>query len=60
MPGDPMWLIHNPNDGTHIKVVKMTNVLSNSASTVCLDPNSLALPAADHFVPVWHWQPPQP
>jgi hypothetical protein len=44
--GDPMWLIHNPNDGTHIDVVKMTNVLSSSASFAT---TSLSLPAADDF-----------
>src|SRR5262249_19405412 len=31
-PGDPMWLIHNPDDGSNIDVVRMDNVLSNSAS----------------------------
>jgi hypothetical protein len=30
--GDPMWLIHDHGDGTSMRVVKMTNVLSNSAS----------------------------
>ena len=46
--GDPMWLIENPNDGTNLKVVKMTSVLSNAAAFA---PTSLALPAADTFNP---------
>jgi len=52
VPGDPMWLIQNPNDGTHIRVVKMTNVLTGptfdgSAS----DPGTkLALPMPDQFI----------
>ena len=47
-PGGPMWFVENPNDGTHINVVKMTNVLSNSASFTT---TSLALPGADTFDP---------
>ena len=47
-PGGPMWFVENPNDGTHINVVKMTNVLSNSATFTT---TSLSLPAADTFDP---------
>ena len=28
--GDPMWLIHNPDDGTTLDVVKMAGILSTS------------------------------
>ncbi len=45
-PGDPMWLVRNPGDGSHINVTKMTNVLSNAASFTT---TSLALPAGDTF-----------
>jgi hypothetical protein len=45
--GDPMWLIHNPNDGTHIQVVRMDSVLSSAA---VLTTTSLTLPAADTFM----------
>ena len=45
--GDPMWLIHNPGDGTHLDVVKMTSVLSAAPSFVA---TSLSLPAADQFI----------
>jgi hypothetical protein len=51
--GDPMWLIHNPNDGTSIRVVKMTNVLSNSATFDGPPGNpgtGLTLPGPDQFV----------
>lgn len=46
--GDPMWLIQQAGDGNHIQVVKMTNVLSNSASlsTTSLTVNSYS--AANH------------
>lgn len=44
--GDPMWLLQNPGDGSHINVDKMTNVLSNSAT---FNNTSLSLPAADTF-----------
>ncbi len=44
--GDPMWLIRNPGDGANIQVVKMTNVLSNSASFAV---TTLSLPAANNF-----------
>jgi hypothetical protein len=51
--GDPMWLIHNDGNGADIHVVKMTNVLSNSASFD--GPSSspgtmLRLPVPDHFL----------
>jgi hypothetical protein len=46
-PGDPMWLIRNPGTGNSIDVVKMTNVLSSSASFS--SPTSLSLPGADNF-----------
>jgi hypothetical protein len=46
--GDPMWLVRNPNDGTHVDVTKMNNVLSNSASFTT---TSLALPAGNTFAP---------
>ncbi|HSZ57121.1 MAG TPA: PKD domain-containing protein, partial [Tepidisphaeraceae bacterium] len=49
VPGDPMWLVHNPDDGSTVDVVKMTNVLSNSAS---FSTTSLSLPAADQFNPL--------
>jgi Ca2+-binding RTX toxin-like protein len=45
-PGDPMWLVRNPEDGTHVDVTKMTNVLSNSATFAN---TSLALPAAKNY-----------
>ncbi len=48
--GDPMWLIHNPNTGTNIQVVKMTNVLSNAAGGLT-SPTTLNLPAGDTFAP---------
>jgi hypothetical protein len=47
--GDPMWLIHNPDDGSTLDVVKMTNVLSSSAS---FSTTSLSLPAADQYTPL--------
>ena len=49
--GDPMWLIRNPEDGTNIQVVKMTNVLSNSASFTSGAATMLPLPAALNFSP---------
>ena len=45
-PGDPMWLIHNPDDGSTIDVVKMTSVLSSPASFAT---TPLTLPAAYDF-----------
>jgi hypothetical protein len=45
--GDPMWLIHNPDTGTSIDVVKMTGVLSSSPSFAT---TPLSLPAQDNFV----------
>lgn len=44
--GDPMWLLRNPGDGANLQVIKMTNVLSNSASFAI---TTLSLPAADNF-----------
>ncbi len=44
--GDPMWLLQNPDDGSHINVTKMTNVLSNSAT---FSNTSLSLPAGTTF-----------
>jgi hypothetical protein len=44
--GDPMWLLQNPDDGSHINVTKMTNVLSNSAS---FSNTSLSLPGGKTF-----------
>jgi hypothetical protein len=46
VPGGPMWLIHNPDDGTSVDVVKMTSVLSNSPS---FSTTSLSLPAAAQY-----------
>ena len=51
--GDPMWLVHNDGDGLNIHVVKMTNVLSSSASFDGSTSNpgtNLALPMADQFL----------
>src|SRR5207302_1742409 len=47
------WLIHNDGDGANIHVVKMTNVLSNSASFDGSSSNpgtQLPLPAQDNFL----------
>ncbi len=49
--GDPMWLIHNPDDGSNIQVVKMGNVLSNAA-TGLTTPTTLPIPAPDHYTPL--------
>ncbi len=43
-----MWLIHNPDDGSTIDVVEMTNVLSSPAS---FSTTVLSLPAAYQFTP---------
>src|SRR5258706_2655631 len=56
--GDPMWLIRNPEDGTHVDVVKMTNVLSNTATFS--SPTSLALPAGKNFLASGVSNPPNP
>ena len=50
VPGDPMWLIHNPETGTTINVVKMTGVLSNSPSFATGPSNVLTLPPSADFV----------
>ncbi len=46
--GDPMWLVTEHGDGQHIDLIKMTNVLSNSASfnytTIAVTPYSNAVP----------------
>src|SRR5712692_3753249 len=47
-PGDPMWLVRNPDDGTHIDVIKMTNVLSTSPT---FSTTSLSIPGPDQFTP---------
>jgi hypothetical protein len=44
--GDPMWLVHDHGDGNNVDVVKMTNVLSNSAS---FSATSLGLPGPLKF-----------
>ena len=46
--GDPMWLIHNPGDGTTLDVVKMTSVLSSSP---IFSNTPLTLPGPDVFDP---------
>ncbi len=46
-PGDPMWLVHNPNTGNSLDVVKMTGVL---LTTPTYATTSLALPAASNFI----------
>jgi Ca2+-binding RTX toxin-like protein len=43
---DPMWLIQNPDDGTHINVTKMENILSSGAT---FTNTSLSLPAGTTF-----------
>lgn len=45
-PGDPMWLIRNPNTGVDLNVNRMNNVLSNAAT---YNNNLLPLPAAANF-----------
>jgi Ca2+-binding RTX toxin-like protein len=48
VPGGPMWLIRNPNNGTNVNVTRMDNVLSGSPTFTT---TSLALPAANNFSP---------
>ena len=45
--GDPMWLIHNPETGTSVDVVKLTGVLSTSPS---FSTTSLTLPGSADFL----------
>jgi autotransporter-associated beta strand protein len=46
--GDPMWLVTEHGDGSHIDLIKMTNVLTNSAgfaySTIAVNSYSGAVP----------------
>jgi hypothetical protein len=48
VPGGPMWLVRNPNDGTHVNVTRMDNVLSSSPTFTT---TSLTLPGANDFAP---------
>ena len=49
--GDPMWLIQNGGDGTHINVYQMTNAQLSTSGSALAAPTVLNIPAPDVFTP---------